>query len=120
MATVASKLRTVESLEALVLVDNVTDSLSTVPPGVANEQARLLQAGMTEMSGEAKCCAHHGLSLVLGARAGGFPRADRMEADEGSSQHPWRRPGLPLARLCVGFHEYGGRCDAGGWGGGGL
>lgn len=67
---VAASLRPVDSLEVLVLVDNVSDSLSTVPPGVINENATLRKAGMREMSGEAKCCAHHGLSLVLAARSG--------------------------------------------------
>lgn len=80
MATVASRLRPIDGLEALVLVDNVTDSLSTVPAGVANEQARLLRAGMKEMSGEAKCCAHHGLSLVLGARSGSETRFVMFDA----------------------------------------
>jgi len=69
-AAVAARLRPVDSLETLVLVDNVTDSLSTVPEGVVNENATLLKAGLREMSGEAKCCAHHGLSLVLAARSG--------------------------------------------------
>lgn len=58
----AADLRPVDLLEVLVLVDNVTDSLSTVPAGVANENAMLVKAGLREMSGEGKCCAHHGLS----------------------------------------------------------
>ena len=65
---VAAGLRPVDLLEALVLVDNVSDALSTTPPGVVGETAALIKAGMTEMSGEAKCCAHHGLSLVLAVR----------------------------------------------------
>lgn len=69
-AEAASRLRPVDALEVLVLVDNVTDALSTVPAGVVNETATLLKAGMTRMGGEAKCCAHHGLSLVLAVRAG--------------------------------------------------
>jgi 7,8-dihydropterin-6-yl-methyl-4-(beta-D-ribofuranosyl)aminobenzene 5'-phosphate synthase len=80
MATLASRLLPVDGLEVLVLVDNVTDSLSTVPPWAKNEQARLLQAGMTETSGEAKCCAHHGLSLVLAASAGGETRYGLFDA----------------------------------------
>ena len=67
---VAASLRPADSLEALVLVDNVSDSLSTVPPGVTNENANLRKAGMREMSGEGKCCAHHGLSLILAVRSG--------------------------------------------------
>lgn len=66
---VAESLLPVDSLECLVLVDNVTDSLSTVPAGVVNENTTLRKAGMREISGEAKCCAHHGLSLVLAARS---------------------------------------------------
>ena len=66
----AAQLRPADALEALVLVDNVTDSLSTVPSDVINENATLMKAGMTRMSGKAKCCAHHGLSLVLAARCG--------------------------------------------------
>src|SRR5690606_9942346 len=66
----AARLRPVDSLDILVIVDNVTDALSTVPQGVANETAALIKAGMKRMSGTAKCCAHHGLSLLLTARAG--------------------------------------------------
>jgi 7,8-dihydropterin-6-yl-methyl-4-(beta-D-ribofuranosyl)aminobenzene 5'-phosphate synthase len=69
-ASVPDELREVDALEALVLVDNVTDALSTTPSDVVNETASLLKAGAREMSGEAKCCAHHGLSLVLAARCG--------------------------------------------------
>lgn len=69
-AHAGSDLRRVDSLEVLVLVDNLTDALSTTPSGVVNETATLLGAGMTEMSGEAKCCAHHGFSLLLTARVG--------------------------------------------------
>ena len=46
--SVAGELRPVDALEVLVLVDNVTDSLSSVPAGVVNENARLMKAGMTE------------------------------------------------------------------------
>src|SRR5687768_15484931 len=60
----------VDALEVQVLVDNVTDPLSTTPDGVRSELACLLHAGMTVWSGEAICCPHHGLSLVLTARAG--------------------------------------------------
>ena len=75
-----AKLRPVDALEALVLVDNVTDALSTVPAGVVNETAALLKAGMKELSGEAKCCAHHGLSLVLAVRVDGRTRTMLFDA----------------------------------------
>ena len=79
-ANPAGNLLEVDALEALVLVDNVTDALSTVPAGVANETAALLAAGLTEMSGEAKCCAHHGLSLLLAVRAGDATRYMMFDA----------------------------------------
>ncbi len=48
-----------------VLVDNVSDGLSTVPKGVTREVANLIAAGAKEFSGEGLCCACWGLSLVL-------------------------------------------------------
>lgn len=62
----------VDALEVLVLVDNVTDSLSTVPRDVRNEIAVLRKAGNLPMSaGEYRCCANHGLSLIITARIRG-------------------------------------------------
>ena len=95
---IARDLRPVDALEVLVLVDNVTDALSTVGPGAVNETATLIQAGMTEMSGEAKCCAHHGLSLVLAARTGDATRF--MLFDAGPEAYTVTRNG---ARLGVPF-----------------
>jgi hypothetical protein len=42
IATVVDSLREVDALEVQVLVDNVTDSLSTVPHGVSHEWSHLL------------------------------------------------------------------------------
>lgn len=62
----------VDALEVQVLVDNVTDSISTVPSDVTNETAVLIRNGSMPMSaGEYRCCAHHGLSLIITARIGG-------------------------------------------------
>jgi 7,8-dihydropterin-6-yl-methyl-4-(beta-D-ribofuranosyl)aminobenzene 5'-phosphate synthase len=60
----------VDHLEVQVLVDNVTDQLSTNPDHVHSERICLMKAGMTEWSGEAICCAHFGLSLVISASSG--------------------------------------------------
>jgi 7,8-dihydropterin-6-yl-methyl-4-(beta-D-ribofuranosyl)aminobenzene 5'-phosphate synthase len=61
----------VDSLEILVIVDNVTDSLSTNPTGVEAEWRGLLTRGRIRvLSGPNICCAHHGLSLLLTARLG--------------------------------------------------
>jgi 7,8-dihydropterin-6-yl-methyl-4-(beta-D-ribofuranosyl)aminobenzene 5'-phosphate synthase len=62
----------VERLEVLVLVDNVTDGLSTTPKHVVPEWAGLMAAGRLPLiSGESICCAHHGLSLLITTHAGG-------------------------------------------------
>ena len=61
----------VDRLEILVIVDNVTDSLSTNPPGVEPEWRGLLTRGRIRvLSGSGICCAQHGLSLLLTARVG--------------------------------------------------
>lgn len=68
---VARKLLPVDAIEISVLMDNVTDSLSTVPKDVTNEIPLLIKNGTLKMSaGEYRCCAEHGLSLVITARVG--------------------------------------------------
>jgi 7,8-dihydropterin-6-yl-methyl-4-(beta-D-ribofuranosyl)aminobenzene 5'-phosphate synthase len=65
------RLEPVDRIEIQVLVDNVTDSLSTVPPNVTLEWPALMRAGMRELAGSCQCCANHGLSLVITAHRGG-------------------------------------------------
>ena len=61
----------VDSLEILVIVDNVTDSLSTNPAGVEPElRGQFARGRIKMMSGAGICCAHHGLSLLISARTG--------------------------------------------------
>jgi len=60
----------VDRLEFQVLIDNVTDSLSTAPPNVTLEWPALMRAGMRQLSGKCQCCANHGLSLVVKAFRG--------------------------------------------------
>lgn len=69
-ATVARSLKPVDALEVSVVVDNVVDPLSTVPQGVTSEAAVLRAKGLTVSSGHWRCCANHGLSLVITARVG--------------------------------------------------
>ncbi|MGC1412439.1 MAG: MBL fold metallo-hydrolase [Acetobacteraceae bacterium] len=59
-----------DRLEVQVLVDNVTDSLSSTPPFVTREWPALVRAGMRRVAGGDLCCANHGLSLVIRAVAG--------------------------------------------------
>lgn len=61
-----------DRLEVLVVVDNATDSLSSNPPNVIPEWTGLLTGGrMRVVAGACICCAHHGLSLLITANAGG-------------------------------------------------
>jgi 7,8-dihydropterin-6-yl-methyl-4-(beta-D-ribofuranosyl)aminobenzene 5'-phosphate synthase len=70
MNDAARDLRAVEQLTIQVLVDNVTDGLSTNPSHVHSEMQVRASGGMEVLSGQAICCAHHGLSLVLTTTAG--------------------------------------------------
>jgi 7,8-dihydropterin-6-yl-methyl-4-(beta-D-ribofuranosyl)aminobenzene 5'-phosphate synthase len=63
-------LATCDRLEIQVLVDNVTDTLSSVPSFVTREWVMLQRRGMRVTSGGALCCANHGLSLVITAHVG--------------------------------------------------
>src|SRR5262245_39874665 len=72
---------TADRLEVLVVVDNVTDSLSTNPNNIQTEWAGLLQGGrMQTLSGKATCCAHHGLSLLITAYIGSDKRTLLFDA----------------------------------------
>jgi 7,8-dihydropterin-6-yl-methyl-4-(beta-D-ribofuranosyl)aminobenzene 5'-phosphate synthase len=62
------ELKPVTQVEVQVLIDNITDSLSTAPKNVTLEWRALMKAGMRELAGSCQCCANHGLSLVITAR----------------------------------------------------
>lgn len=71
----------VDALEILVLVDNVTDSLSTNPEGVLPEWSVLLTGGKLKvLAGSNICCAHHGLSVLLTATLNGRRRTLLFDA----------------------------------------
>jgi 7,8-dihydropterin-6-yl-methyl-4-(beta-D-ribofuranosyl)aminobenzene 5'-phosphate synthase len=76
-----SDLRPVDRLEITVIVDNLTDGLSTTPKHVVSEWAALQAAGrLPVMSGEAICQAHHGLSLLITAHRAETRRTVLMDA----------------------------------------
>lgn len=102
-ATVARGLKPVDSLEVSVLVDNVVDPLSTVPKGVTGEQAVLRAKGLMVSSGHARCCANHGLSLVITARIGSDIQI--LLFDAGPEAYTLARNG---SRLGTPFGEVGG------------
>lgn len=62
----------VDSVEVLVLVDNITDNLSSVHPFVETEIAALgrRRRGAWVLSGGCLCCAAHGLSCLITTRIG--------------------------------------------------
>ena len=77
MTTIAE----VDALEVLVLVDNVTDSLSSNPGHVLPEWSVLLTGGkLRVLAGSNICCAHHGLSLLLTATVAGSKRTLLFDA----------------------------------------
>jgi 7,8-dihydropterin-6-yl-methyl-4-(beta-D-ribofuranosyl)aminobenzene 5'-phosphate synthase len=68
-----STLVPVDSVDVQILVDNVTDALSSVPSFVETELAGLgrRRGGAWVLGGGCLCCAAHGLSCLLTIRAGG-------------------------------------------------
>ena len=71
----------VDRLDALVLVDNITDSLSSNPPGVDSEWSVLLGDGRLRLlAGKNICCAHHGLAVLLTAHIGAEKRTLLFDA----------------------------------------
>lgn len=69
-----------DRLTVQVLVDNVTDTLSSVPGFVTREPQILRRNGMIRASGAAMCCANHGLSLVITAQHAGATRTVLFDA----------------------------------------
>jgi len=65
-----SAVKMADSVEVLVLVDNVTDNLSTVPSFVETEFAALgrRRRGVWVLGGDCLCCAAHGLSCLVTVR----------------------------------------------------
>ena len=87
----ASLMRAVDRLEVQVLVDNVTDCLSTTPQFVTPEWPALVRPGMRRARRRGVCCANHGLSLVLPRHAGG--REHMLLFDAGPVDYAWTHNG---------------------------
>jgi 7,8-dihydropterin-6-yl-methyl-4-(beta-D-ribofuranosyl)aminobenzene 5'-phosphate synthase len=65
-----STLAPVDKVEIQVLVDNVTDGLSTTPANVETEFAFVTRRGLRASSGRCLCCAVHGLSCLISVHRG--------------------------------------------------
>jgi 7,8-dihydropterin-6-yl-methyl-4-(beta-D-ribofuranosyl)aminobenzene 5'-phosphate synthase len=63
-----------DSAEILILVDNVTDNLSSTPKFVETELTRLARRGVGLVAGDCLCCAAHGLSALVTVRRGSETR----------------------------------------------
>jgi 7,8-dihydropterin-6-yl-methyl-4-(beta-D-ribofuranosyl)aminobenzene 5'-phosphate synthase len=70
-------LKPVDGVEVLILVDNATDNLSSVPAFVETEFAALgrKRRGAWVLGGACLCCAAHGLSCLITIRQGSEKRA---------------------------------------------
>ncbi len=64
----APDLVTLDSADIFVLVDNVSDALSSVPDGITSEFDNLIEAGAEKFSGDGFCFACFGISLVVTGR----------------------------------------------------
>lgn len=84
-------LETVDSVEVQILVDNVTDSLSSVPGFVETEFGGLSRRrkGTWVLSGGCMCCAAHGLSCLVTVHRSGTART--MLFDTGPEDQTFER-----------------------------
>ena len=92
------ELEAVDRIEVQVLVDNVTDNLSTLPAGadITHEWAYLIREGLvSEISGDNTCCACHGLALVITVKTGDDEHT--VLFDGGPAGYAVRRNGKRLA-----------------------
>ena len=65
----------VDGVEIHVLVDNATDSLSSIPKFAESEFNYLRRNGMRILSGKCICCANHDLSCLITAHRGSLSHA---------------------------------------------
>lgn len=79
----------VDSVEIHVLIDNITDSHSSIPTGDESEFAYLERRGMKVLSGDSICCACHGLSYLVTARRGAL--AHTVLFDSGPEAYAFER-----------------------------
>ena len=82
-----------DRVEILVLVDNVTDNLSSVPDYVDNEVPRLWKRGLRRWSGRCMCCAAHGLSCAITATRAPHGVPLRMDCGAGATVELIANPG---------------------------
>lgn len=67
-------LQAVDRLEITIVVDNVTDGLSSVPSFAEGEWTGLARRGSRLLAGRCLCCAAHGLACLITATRDGVDR----------------------------------------------
>jgi 7,8-dihydropterin-6-yl-methyl-4-(beta-D-ribofuranosyl)aminobenzene 5'-phosphate synthase len=96
-------LEPVDSVEFVVLVDNVTDSLSSVPTFVETEFAGLTRRRRDGwvLAGSCLCCAAHGLSCLITVRRGSETRTLLFDSgpEDRTFEQNVSRLGVDLAQV---------------------
>jgi 7,8-dihydropterin-6-yl-methyl-4-(beta-D-ribofuranosyl)aminobenzene 5'-phosphate synthase len=82
-------LEPVDKVEIQVVIDNATDSLSSIPAHSESEFAYLARNGMQELTGDSLCCACHGLSYLITGHRGDSRRTVLFDA--GPEEHAFER-----------------------------
>ncbi|MGH9711050.1 MAG: MBL fold metallo-hydrolase, partial [Candidatus Acidiferrales bacterium] len=84
-----ASLEPVDKVEIQVIVDNATDSLSSIPAHAESEFAYLARSGMRELSGDSLSCACHGLSYLITAHRGSLHHT--VLFDSGPEEYAFER-----------------------------
>ncbi|MGH9863956.1 MAG: MBL fold metallo-hydrolase [Candidatus Acidiferrales bacterium] len=82
-------LEPVDKVEIQVIIDNATDSLSSIPAHAESEFAYLARSGMRELSGDSLSCACHGLSYLITAHRGAIRHT--VLFDSGPEEYAFER-----------------------------
>lgn len=105
-----------DRVEVLVLVDNVTDFLSSSPAAVEGELSRFWRRGARLQAGHLLCCAAHGFSCAVTAWSGGTSRTLLFDAgpDGAVLRSNAARLGFEMAGVNAVFLSHGHWDHAGG------
>jgi 7,8-dihydropterin-6-yl-methyl-4-(beta-D-ribofuranosyl)aminobenzene 5'-phosphate synthase len=94
-------LNVIDRLEVHVLIDNLTDSHSSIPAHAESEFTYLMRGGLEELDGDRLCCACHGYACIVTASVGGQRHTILFDAGpEGYAfDRNARRLGIDLALI---------------------
>jgi 7,8-dihydropterin-6-yl-methyl-4-(beta-D-ribofuranosyl)aminobenzene 5'-phosphate synthase len=96
-----TSLNPVDKVEIHVLIDNVTDSHSTIHGHAESEFSYLERHGMQELSGDRICCACHGYSCLVTAHSGALRHTVLFDSgpEESAFERNSRRLGVDLGAV---------------------